>query len=330
MRNKLETHTILSIRDLVKHFPLKGNTFSQRKVYLKALNGVSMDIPAGKTVALVGESGCGKSTFGRCILRLLEPTSGSIQFDGQNLLLFSRNKLKSVREDLQIIFQDPYSSLNPRITVGKIITEGLRVHGIRMSKTRWQNTIAELMLKVGLRPEFASKYPHEFSGGQRQRICIARALALKPRFIVADEPVAALDVSIQAQILNLLVDLQNDFNLTYLFISHDLSVVRHISDIVAVMYLGHIVEIAPSRELFLRPSHPYTEALISAIPTLDRSHKKQRIILSGDVPNPIDMPSGCSFHPRCRYRQTRCEQEVPASRPLDNGHRVKCHFPRNV
>jgi peptide/nickel transport system ATP-binding protein len=326
----MQTHNLLSVTNLVKHFPLRSNNFSRRKLYLKALNGVSMDIPTGKTVALVGESGCGKSTFGRCILRLLEPTSGGVQFDGQNLLSLSRNKLKSAREDMQFIFQDPYSSLNPRITVGKIITEGLRIHGIRMSKTLWQETIAELMLKVGLRPEFAGKYPHEFSGGQRQRICIARALALKPRFIVADEPVAALDVSIQAQILNLLVDLQNDFNLTYLFISHDLSVVRHISNIVAVMYLGHIVEIAPSSELFSRPKHPYTEALISAIPTLARSQKTQRIILSGDVPSPIDMPSGCSFHPRCPYRQTRCEREVPASRPLDNTHHVACHFPRNV
>ena len=326
----MKTHNLLSIRNLVKHFPLKNYGLRRRKLYLKALNGVSIDIPAGKTVALVGESGCGKSTFGRCILRLLEPTGGSVQFDGENLLALSRNKLKSARKDMQFIFQDPYSSLNPRITVGKIITEGLRIHGISMNKMGWNDTIAELMLKVGLRPEFANKYPHEFSGGQRQRICIARALALKPQFIVADEPVAALDVSIQAQILNLLVDLQNDFNLTYLFISHDLSVVRHISDIVAVMYLGHIVEVAPSRELFLRPKHPYTEALISAIPTLERTQKSQRLILSGDVPNPINMPSGCCFHPRCPYRQTRCEREAPISRPLDNTHRVACHFPRKV
>ena len=326
----MTTNNLLSVSNLVKYFPVRSGVFSRSKLSVKALNGIDLDIQAGETVALVGESGCGKSTFGRCVLRLLEPTDGTVFFQGRNLLSLSKREIKTVRKDMQLIFQDPYSSLNPRIPVGRIITEGLRIHRIRLSKTVWQDTVAELMVKVGLRPEFSTKYPHEFSGGQRQRICIARALALKPKFIVADEPVAALDVSIQAQILNLLVDLQNDFKLTYLFISHDLSVVRHISATVAVMYLGYIVEIAPSSELFTRPMHPYTEALISAIPTLKACKTKHRIVLSGDVPSSIDMPSGCTFHPRCPYRQPRCTQEAPVPMPLDKIHQVACHFPRNV
>ena len=294
---------------------------------VKAVEGVSLTMKKGETLGLVGESGCGKTTIGRCILRLEEPTEGEVYFEGTNILALDPKAMEKLRRDMQIIFQDPYSSLNPRRTVGKIIGEGLVIHGIS-SGQELENRVKELMEIVGLLPEHVNRYPHEFSGGQRQRIGVARALALNPKLIIADEPVSALDVSIQAQILNLLVKLQGQFDLTYLFISHDLSVVRHISDRVAVMYLGRVVELAESGNLYNQPFHPYTEALMSAAPPSHPAKKKERIVLEGDVPSPRNVPPGCSFHPRCQYRQDVCTQTVPELKEIQDRRFVACYFPR--
>ena len=317
---------ILRVENLKKYFAATSGFLKRATVYLKAVDGVSLSIEAGETWGLVGESGCGKSTLGRCILRLEEPTEGRIFFENENILSYDRKTLQGIRRNMQIIFQDPYSSLNPRKNVGQIVGEAFEVHGI-VSKNERATQIRQLLELVGLRRDHINRYPHEFSGGQRQRICIARALALRPKLVIADEPVSALDVSIQAQILNLLVQLQREFNLTYLFISHDLSVVRHFCDRIAVMYLGRIVEFGQSKKVYDHPLHPYTEALMSAAPVPNPLEKKQKIILEGDVPSPINPPSGCTFHPRCRYRGGICSEAVPADQELVKGHWATCHFP---
>ena len=318
--------TLLRVENLKKYFSVTSGFLKRSTVHLKAVDGVSLSIKTGETWGLVGESGCGKSTLGRCILRLEEPTEGRIFFENENILSYDRKALQGIRRNMQIIFQDPYSSLNPRKNVRQIVGEAFEVHGIVPKKER-ETQIRELLELVGLRRDHLNRYPHEFSGGQRQRICIARALALRPKLVIADEPVSALDVSIQAQILNLLVQLQREFNLTYLFISHDLSVVRHLCDRTAVMYLGRIVEFGESKKVYDHPVHPYTEALMSAAPVPNPLEKKQKIILAGDVPSPINPPSGCTFHPRCRYRGGICSEEVPADQELGKGHWATCHFP---
>lgn len=317
---------LLRVENLKKYFPVTSGFLKRSTVQLKAVDGVNLSIKAGETWGLVGESGCGKSTLGRCILRLEEPTEGRIFFENENILSYDRKTLQGIRRNMQIIFQDPYSSLNPRKNVAQIVGEAFEVHGIVSIKER-QTQIRQLLEFVGLRRDHLNRYPHEFSGGQRQRICIARALALRPKLVIADEPVSALDVSIQAQILNLLVQLQREFNLTYLFISHDLSVVRHLCDRIAVMYLGRIVEFGQSKNVYGHPLHPYTEALLSAAPVPNPLAQKQKIILEGDVPSPINPPAGCTFHPRCRYRGGICSVEVPADRELEKGHWATCHFP---
>ncbi len=317
---------LLEARNIVKYFPIKGGVFLKEIAAVKAVDGVSLTIDEGETVGLVGESGCGKTTFGRAILRLEEPTSGEIYFEGESILTYDKNKMQALREKMQIIFQDPFSSLNPRTTVAQIIGEPLLVHGMRSRKKR-DERVLELLRVVGLRKEHMRRYPHQFSGGQRQRIGVARALALQPKLIVCDEAVSALDVSIQAQVINLLKDLQDEFGLTYLFISHDLSVVEHVSDRVAVMYLGKIVEFAPSQALYKTPLHPYTQALLSAVPVPDPSRKANaRIILKGDVPSPIDPPPGCSFHPRCLFAKDICSNREPEFREVRNKHFVACFF----
>jgi oligopeptide transport system ATP-binding protein len=321
---------LLDARDIVKHYPILGGVLMRQTGSVKAVDGVSLTIGEGETVGLVGESGCGKTTFGRTILRLEEPTAGEILFQGRSILGHSRNEMQALRREMQIIFQDPFSSLNPRKTVGQIVGEPLVVHGVKSRQERDQRVL-ELLEVVGLRKEHMRRYPHQFSGGQRQRIGVARALALKPKLVVCDEAVSALDVSIQAQVINLLVSLQQDFGLTYLFISHDLSVVEHVSDRVAVMYLGKIVEIAPSQALYLEPLHPYTQALLSAVPIPDPSLQRPgRIILRGDVPSPIDPPSGCRFHPRCGYAQAVCSQDEPPLREVQPAHHAACHFAGSV
>jgi len=321
---------LLEAKNLVKHFPIKGGVFYKEIAAVKAVDGVSLAIAGGETLGLVGESGCGKTTFGRAILRLEEPTSGDVFFKGQSILTYDKKKMQALRKKMQIIFQDPFSSLNPRKTVAHIIGEPLLVHGMRNRKKR-DARVLELLRLVGLRREQMRRYPHQFSGGQRQRIGVARALALNPELIVCDEAVSALDVSIQAQVINLLKDLQDEFGLTYLFISHDLSVVEHVSDRVAVMYLGKIVEIAPSKALYRKPLHPYTQALLSAVPVPDPSLKREtRIILKGDVPSPIDPPPGCAFHPRCLYAKDICSQNEPELKEIDNNHLAACFFAGSI
>jgi len=316
--------SLLEIRNLKKHFPVGEGLFSRNKGAVKAVDGVSLTVEEGETLGIVGESGCGKSTLGRTILRLVEPTSGEIYFQEKNLLAMSPRELRDTRRQMQIIFQDPYASLNPRMRVGDIVGEGLEIHKLAKGKAK-RDRVIELLNQVGLREDHYNRYPHEFSGGQRQRIGIARALAVNPKFIVADEPVSSLDVSIQAQIINLLQELQEKMHLTYFFISHDLRVVEHISHRVAIMYLGKIVEIAKSETIYQDAKHPYTRALLSAVPMPDTSRKKERTILQGDVPSPVHPPPGCTFHPRCAYREAICDQIEP---PLDfagNGHGVSCH-----
>ncbi|MBI1777084.1 MAG: dipeptide ABC transporter ATP-binding protein [Proteobacteria bacterium] len=319
---------LLSVRNLKKHFALSGGLFAREVDQVHAVDGVSLDIAAGETLGLVGESGCGKSTTGRCILRLIEPSSGEIWFQGHNVTRLDGEALRGMRRDMQIIFQDPFASLNPRHTVGGIIAEALIIHRLAKSRRDLDNRVVQLLETVGLQPDHRHRFPHEFSGGQRQRIGIARALAVEPKLIVCDEPVSALDVSIQAQVINLLEDLQEKLSLTYLFIAHDLSVVEHISDRVAVMYLGRVVEIAPARELYDNPRHPYTEALLSAVPIPDPKLKRKRIVLQGEVPNPIHPPSGCHFHTRCPIAEARCASEVPQLEQGNEGHWVACHMRR--
>jgi oligopeptide transport system ATP-binding protein len=305
---------------------MKRGFFWGEKAKVHAVDGVSFDLFRGETLGLVGESGCGKSTTGRLILRLIEPTAGNIAFEGKDILQTSKKEMRALRQRMQIIFQDPYSSLNPRMTVEQIVGEGIVIHKLCKTRAERRERVADLMQKVGLSPEQMNRYPHEFSGGQRQRVGIARALAVSPKLIIADEPISALDVSIQAQVINLLEDLQEQFDLTYLFIAHDLRVVEHISDRVAVMYLGKIAELTDSIELYAKPLHPYTQALLSAIPIPDPTTKRQRIILEGDPPSVIHPPSGCRFHTRCHKRFERCDKEVPELREVAPQHWVACHL----
>jgi oligopeptide/dipeptide ABC transporter ATP-binding protein len=327
--NVMTAEPILQVRELRKYFPIKKGLLSRTVGNVKALDGISFDVHAGEVLGLVGESGCGKTTAGRCILQLIPPTSGSVVFEGQELVGLPRRKIRPLRRRMQIVFQDPYSSLNPRLTIGSILREALTTHGLASGRAA-DERVGELLVRVGLSPSHAMRYPHEFSGGQRQRIGIARALAVDPRLIVADEPVSALDVSIQAQVVNLLRDLQRQLNLTYIFVAHDLSVVKHISDRVAVMYLGTIVELAASRDLYAMPRHPYTVSLLSAIPIPDPDRRRNRIVLRGDVPSPVNPPSGCRFHTRCYMAQPVCSQEVPLLREIAPGPWSACHFAEQV
>ncbi|MBE3037926.1 MAG: dipeptide ABC transporter ATP-binding protein [Chloroflexi bacterium] len=330
LANKQTNKTILEVSNLKMHFPIRKGFFQQTTGYVKAVDDVSFSICCGETLGLVGESGCGKTTVGRCLMRAYQPTSGVMRYQNQSGFEVDLARIKEIdlnpyRRELRMIFQDPYSSLNPRMTVLDIVGEPLLVHKIAKGK-ELEERVAELLRKVGLRPEYMRRYPHAFSGGQRQRIGIARALALDPRMVICDEAISALDVSVQAQILNLLLDLQAELNLTYLFISHDLSVVEYIADRVAVMYVGMLVEVAPTERLFNAPRHPYTEALLSAVPKPDPRLRSRRMVLEGEVADPANPPSGCYFHPRCRYAQARCAAERPELRDLGQGQQVACHF----
>ncbi len=316
--------TLVEVKNLKKEFPVKGGIFSRQIASVKAVNDVTLKIKKGDTLGLVGESGCGKSTLGRCIIRLLEPTSGSIHFEEKDITSLKGGALRNLRRRMQIIFQDPYSSLNPRMNVGSIIGEPLHIHKIGTNKKERADRVKELLELVGLRAEAFDKYPHEFSGGQRQRIGIARALAVNPDFLVCDEPVSALDVSIQAQVINLLMDLQQKLGLTYLFIAHDLKVVEHISTRVAVMYLGRIVETSSSEDIYKNPQHPYTQALLSAIPIPKIGARKNRIILQGDVPSPVHPPTGCHFNPRCPIAEEKCKKQDPSLKSTTNDHCTRC------
>ncbi len=316
---------IIRLENIKKYFPIRGGVFSRVVGHVKAVDDVSFSIEKGETLGLVGESGCGKSTLGRTILKLLDPTGGSVYYKDHSIFETDKEQLRRLRRELQMIFQDPYSSLNPRLNVGEIIGESIEFHGMASGKEK-QEKVEYMLETCGLSPHHHRRYPHEFSGGQRQRIGIARALSLNPEFVVADEPISSLDVSIQAQIINLMEDLQEQFGLTYLFISHDLSMVRYIADHVAVMYLGKVVEVCDKEELYDNPLHPYTQALLSAVPVMDPDLKSNRIILSGDVPSPANPPPGCNFNPRCRYAEERCCSEEPELREVTAGHRVSCHL----
>lgn len=323
--NNMEDDVILEVKELKKYFPIKNGVFSKLQGNVKAVDGISFKIKRGTTMGLVGESGCGKSTVGRTLLRLIEKTDGNVLFNGEDIFAFDKKELRKIRTKMQIIFQDPYSSLSPRLPVGEIIGEAVKQHKI-VPDSQYEEYLDQIMKSCGLQPYHKDRYPHEFSGGQRQRICIARALAVNPEFIVCDEPVSALDVSIQAQIINLLKDLQESRNLTYLFISHDLSVVEHISDTVGVMYLGSLVEYGPKENIFGNPCHPYTQALLSAVPNPDPEIKMNRIILEGSIPSPANPPSGCKFHTRCSKCMEICKSEAPQTKEIEPGHFVSCYL----
>ncbi|MCZ2260250.1 ABC transporter ATP-binding protein [Sporosarcina sp. G11-34] len=316
---------LLKVDGLKKYFPVKKGLLARTVGHVKAVDDVSFYVNKGETLGIVGESGCGKSTTGRMLLRLLEPTEGKVEFDGKDLTSLSSGEMRKVRSDIQMVFQDPYASLNPRHTIEKILGEPLLVHGVKSAKER-RRKVHEFLKVVGLNADHAKRYPHQFSGGQRQRIGIARALMTNPKLIIADEPVSALDVSIQAQVLNLMQDLQKEYNLTYIFIAHDLGVVRHISDRVGVMYLGKIVEMAESETMYANPLHPYTQALLSAVPVPDPDFEKKEILLEGDIPNPADPPTGCMFHTRCPYKMDICTTVIPQLQEMDKGHSVACHL----
>jgi oligopeptide/dipeptide ABC transporter ATP-binding protein len=316
---------LLEVNDLKVHFPITKGILSRTAGYVYAVDGVSFHLAAGETLGIVGESGCGKTTSGLAVLRLIEPTDGQVRFQGKDMSHYTKEEKLNLRREMQIIFQDPYSSLNPRMTLNRTLSDPMKIHGLYSGSER-ADRVAYLLEKVGLTPEQGRRYPHEFSGGQRQRIGVARALALNPQVIIGDEPVSALDVSIQAQIINLLIDLQEEFNLSYIIISHDLAVVEYICDRIAVMYLGKIVEMAAYRELYTTPKHPYTEALLSAVPVPDLDAKSERVILGGDVPSPINPPSGCRFHPRCPKRMDICPNQEPQLKDMGDGHQVACHL----
>ena len=320
--------TLLEVNDLCKHYPIRKGLFSRVSGYVYAVDGISFTINEGETLGLVGESGCGKSTVGRTILKLIEPTRGEIIWRGERIDELSRSQMRPYRKQIQAVFQDPYSSLNPRMRSADIVSEPLRNYE-SLSKIEGRERVAALFERVGLRPDQMLRFPHEFSGGQRQRLGIARALSVQPKLIMLDEPVSALDVSVQAQVINLLEELQHEFKVSYLFVAHDLAVIKHISHRVAVMYLGRIVELAPTKELFARPSHPYTEALLSAVPVPDPKYQRKQIVLGGDVPSPINRPAGCHFHTRCPYVQERCKVEEPRLEEITPGHSVACHFKLN-
>jgi oligopeptide/dipeptide ABC transporter ATP-binding protein len=321
------SEVLLEVNNLTKRFPIKGGLFGKEIGAVKAVNNVSFKINKGETLGLVGESGCGKTTLGRCLLRLIEPTSGEVKFHGENILHYDDQKMREMRRKLQIIFQDPYASLNPRMTIGGILSEPMEIHGLAQGKEARQKRLYELLDQVQLPKDALNKYPHEFSGGQRQRVCIARALAVEPEFIVCDEPVSALDVSVQAQVVNLLMDLQKDLGLTYLFIAHDLKVVEYISSRVAVMYLGNMIESATASDLYGQCHHPYTKALFSAIPQPNPNVKHDRIILEGDIPSPMNPPQGCHFHPRCWKATDACKQSYPEVTNQSETHVYRCHNP---